>query len=200
MVSSYSRSLSGSGKKRVVNRIGSVLSPSMIVVVIMLLLATSALPSTPRVEAAASTTKSSPVDADHTNRNSGGSTNRNSGGRSNRRIEKGANKNKLHRQKNSMVQLPPIIREEDLPIDEPQQKWQSLNQDVEFIPADGLDPRIVKRFLEQEEAVNEGYFSGGGMEKIYNVQPFAYGVDEYDEYQQAWRLLGVRYSFAFCIT
>ena len=51
---------------------------------------------------------------------------------------------------------------------------------------------LVHRFLEQgnydEDEADDGRMSG--MEDIYDVEPFAYGVDEYDEYQQAWRHMG----------
>ena len=87
--------------------------------------------------------------------------------------------------------LPPLIQEEDLPMDNANEKWQSLNEGVEFIPADGVDPQVVRRFLEQGNYGEEEESSGmSGMEDIYDVEPFAYGVDEYDEYQQAWRLMG----------
>lgn len=89
--------------------------------------------------------------------------------------------------------LPPLIHEEDLPVENAKEKWQSLNQDVEFIPADGIDRRVVQRFLEQgyySESTEEAYGGMSGMDDIYNVEPFVYGVDEYDEYQQAWRLMG----------
>lgn len=89
--------------------------------------------------------------------------------------------------------LPPLIHDEDLPVENAEDKWQSLNLNVEFIPADGVDPHIVRRFLEQDyygQAEEEAYGGMSGMDDIYNLEPFAYGVDEYDEYQQAWRLMG----------
>jgi len=97
------------------------------------------------------------------------------------------NKAKLESMVRDQKLLPPLIRDEDLPMKDAGEKWQSLNQDVEFIPADGIDRRLVQRFLEQEES---DYSGMTGMESIYDVEPFAYGVDEYDEYQQAWRLMG----------
>jgi len=99
-----------------------------------------------------------------------------------------SNKAKLESMVRKQNLLPPLIREEDLPVESPGEKWQSLNEEVEFIPADGIDRRLVERFLEQSEA--ETYGGTSGMEAIYDVEPFAYGVDEYDEYQQAWRLMG----------
>ena len=88
----------------------------------------------------------------------------------------------------------PVVREEDLPIEDPKHKWQSLNPDVEFIPADGIDPRLVRRFLEDEGSSSEQTSVPASMSKswasIYDVEPFATGEEEYDEYQQAWRLLG----------
>lgn len=94
---------------------------------------------------------------------------------------------------------PPIVRAEDIPIADQDQKWQSLNEDVEFIPAEGVDPKLFRRFLEQEDGAayyyqEEEEDTGSGasakMLSIYNVESFAYGGEEYDEYQQAWRLLG----------
>jgi hypothetical protein len=85
--------------------------------------------------------------------------------------------------------LPPVVRQEDLPIDD--RRWQSLNVDVEFIPAEGIDPKLLYRFLEQageEEGTDSATFSK--MASIYNVESFAKGGVEYDGYQQAWRLLG----------
>jgi hypothetical protein len=98
---------------------------------------------------------------------------------------------------NSPLPPPPVVRQQDLPIAD--QKWQSLNPDVEFIPAEGIDPKLFRRFLEQGD---EGYYDAeegtesthmgmtAKMASIYNIESFAYGGDEYDEYQQAWRLLG----------
>ena len=103
-----------------------------------------------------------------------------------------SNKAKLESMVRGQNLLPPLIHDEDLPMDNAEEKWQSLNENVEFIPADGVDPRLVHRFLEQgnydQDEADDGRMSG--MEDIYDVEPFAYGVDEYDEYQQAWRLMG----------
>ena len=54
---------------------------------------------------------------------------------------------------------------------------------------------MVSRFLEQgdyyyEEEVQTDDNRMKGMDYIYDNQPFAYGEGDYDEYQQAWRLLG----------
>mmetsp|Transcript_45173 Transcript_45173/g.50631 ORF Transcript_45173/g.50631 Transcript_45173/m.50631 type:complete len:570 (+) Transcript_45173:72-1781(+) len=98
---------------------------------------------------------------------------------------------KNNKNMNTKLPSPIMISEEDLPIDNQQDKWQSLNKNIEFIPADGIPSGVVKRFLEQEEySETESYGGTSGMEDIYDVEPFAYGVDEYDEYQQAWRLMG----------
>eukprot|EP00536_Pseudo-nitzschia_multiseries_P003935 jgi/Psemu1/284741/fgenesh1_pg.63_\ len=109
-----------------------------------------------------------------------------------------SNKAKLESLVRQQNLLPPLIREEDLPIENAHQKWVSLNADVEFLPSDTIDRTVVHRFLEQgnyqyqeEAGTDDGETSGmEGMESIYNVEPFVYGVDEYDEYQQAWRLMG----------
>jgi hypothetical protein len=75
-------------------------------------------------------------------------------------------------------------------------QWQSLNPDAEFFPMTNVDPTIVKRFLEQNDASSSSSSATmddndlSAFDSIYNVQPFANGVDNYDEYQQAWRLLG----------
>lgn len=101
------------------------------------------------------------------------------------------NKEKLESMVRQQNLLPPLIYEEDLPMDNAGEKWQSLNEGVEFIPSDGVDPQLVRRFLEQGNyAEEEDSNRMSGMEDIYDVEPFAYGVDEYDEYQQAWRLMG----------
>ena len=111
----------------------------------------------------------------------------------------------IYNSQNRQQQLhnPPIMRAEDIPIADQEQKWKSLNEDVEFIPAEGIDPQILRRFLEQNDendaaeyyaTADEEEDSGSGasskMKAIYNVESFAYGGVEYDEYQQAWRLLG----------
>jgi hypothetical protein len=87
---------------------------------------------------------------------------------------------------------PPIVRQEDLPIDT--QRWQSLNPDVEFIPAEGIDPKLWQRFLDQAEEEGSAAATNAGasskVSSIYSVESFAHGGEEYDEYQQAWRLLG----------
>ena len=105
--------------------------------------------------------------------------------------------NKKNNKKNMQFPSEMMISEEDLPINDPQNKWQSLNKDVEFIPADGISSDVVQRFLEQGdysysygETEESAYGGMSGMDKVYDVEPFAYGVDEYDEYQQAWRLMG----------
>lgn len=105
-------------------------------------------------------------------------------------------KNSIH-SSNIHSMPPPVVRLEDMPISDG--KWQSLNPDVDFIPAEGVDPKLLQRFLEQEgggeadesetsTATNAAMNSK--LANIYKVESFAYGADEYDEYQQAWRLLG----------
>ena len=107
---------------------------------------------------------------------------------------KRSNKAKLEGMVRDQNLLPPLMRDEDLPIVNAGEKWKSLNQNVDFVPADGIDPEMVGRFLEQgnyyeeEEQTDDNRMKG--MEFIYDNQPFAYGEGDYDEYQQAWRLLG----------
>ena len=106
----------------------------------------------------------------------------------------GTNKAKLEAMVRKQNLLPPLMHDEDLPIVNAGEKWKSLNQDVDFVPADGIDPQMVSRFLEQgnyyEEEVTTDDNRMKGMDYIYDNQPFAYGDGDYDEYQQAWRLLG----------
>lgn len=94
----------------------------------------------------------------------------------------------------------PYIRPQDLPVKDPN-AWMSIDKNVEFIPVDpngsnvfhppqqpllrnlgdnGDDDGVNKEALYQQEVVS----------KVYSVQPFVEGMEEYDEYQQAWRLLG----------
>jgi len=98
-----------------------------------------------------------------------------------------AERRKLESIYRNMNKLHPLIQEEDLPVDLPDHKWQSVNQKVEFLPADGINPSVIRRFLEDESISNGGMT---GMENIYNNELFALGDAEYDEYQQAWRLMG----------
>jgi hypothetical protein len=110
-------------------------------------------------------------------------------------------KSSIHSSNNIHSMPPPVVRLEDMPISDG--KWQSLNPDVDFIPAEGVDPKLLQRFLEQEggeanyydmEDESETTATNAAMNSklanIYKVESFAYGADEYDEYQQAWRLLG----------
>uniref|UniRef100_A0A7S4AQY9 Uncharacterized protein n=1 Tax=Pseudo-nitzschia australis TaxID=44445 RepID=A0A7S4AQY9_9STRA len=136
------------------------------------------------------------------NTNAKTNTNGNDGNTLRKTARKQSNKAKLESIVREQNLLPPLLREEDLPIANAHQKWMSLSADVEFIPADGIDRKIVHRFLEQgdyeeeeeeeedESETAETYSGMTGMESIYDVEPFVYGVDEYDEYQQAWRLMG----------
>ena len=130
----------------------------------------------------------SAVDARVDNNSNFGGTNGSS--RKGIRAKPTSNKEKLESMVREQNLLPPLIREADLPVENAGEKWQSLNEDIEFVPADGIDRRLVQRFLEQGEQEEEAYGGMSGMEAIYDVEPFAYGVDEYDEYQQAWRLMG----------
>ena len=82
------------------------------------------------------------------------------------------------------------IRKEDLP--QTDQEWVSFHRTVEFLPAsDDLSAtakaRALARQLEEED---EGEEEDTATDDIYSIQPFVEGISEYDEYQQAWRLLG----------
>ncbi|KAL7554809.1 hypothetical protein ACHAWF_018358 [Thalassiosira exigua] len=94
--------------------------------------------------------------------------------------------------------------------------WMSVSEDVEFLPlmdanheskrfkknkeSVGVDlgdakiraRRKLARSLEDEDDSSGGDTSSGAYDKYnpYSVQPFVEGISEYDEYQQAWRLLG----------
>lgn len=103
----------------------------------------------------------------------------------------------------------PYVRTRDLPgVANPDAAlWVSMNKDVQFLPVDNL-PKIKKsskraRSLQdengdQEEGEEEDANEAGEEEESvewegydpYSVQPFVEGMGEYDEYQQAWRLLG----------
>jgi len=71
-------------------------------------------------------------------------------------------------------------------------QWLSVSEDLEFLPNTDLPPLPKspnKRKLEMEEGEDS---TTGAWEEYdpYSVQPFVEGMSEYDEYQQAWRLLG----------
>lgn len=82
--------------------------------------------------------------------------------------------------------------------EESKDKWMSLTEDVEFLPL--LHGKAGGRKL--EDAALDDYFANidddtaaaaHGSYSEYNpfsVQPFIEGMGRYDEYQQAWRLLG----------
>lgn len=53
--------------------------------------------------------------------------------------------------------------------------------------------KTLRKLEETEEDVEEGEETttgAWGQYDPYSVQPFVEGMSEYDEYQQAWRLLG----------
>jgi len=75
--------------------------------------------------------------------------------------------------------------------------WMSMSEDVQFLPVlnKGLKNkprRKLSRSLEDEEEEEESYETTGAYANYdpYSVQPFVEGMTGYDEYQQAWRLLG----------
>ncbi len=68
-------------------------------------------------------------------------------------------------------------------------QWISMSKDVEFMPSNNLPPlnkNQKARKLEDEMTTSGGF----DAYNPYSVQPFVEGMSEYDEYQQAWRLLG----------
>jgi len=99
-----------------------------------------------------------------------------------------------------------FIRRGDLP--ETGTEWISLHETVEFLPSSSefdmnMLPRTFgtgqlnqlsrQRKLEQdedEEEEDDTTYQNRQDNPQYRVQPFVEGVSDYDEYQQAWRLLG----------
>ena len=92
----------------------------------------------------------------------------------------------------------PYIRKEELP-----QEWESLGGDVEFVSANQIEnlPVNTKKILMDQSLrhlEDSSSYSYGTTEEeddddkfnVYKVQPFVEGISNYDEYQQAWRLLG----------
>jgi len=74
-------------------------------------------------------------------------------------------------------------------------QWVSISEDVEFMPNSNLSPlrkpSKLRKLEETEEWEEDGSATGAWEEyDPYSVQPFVEGMSEYDEYQQAWRLLG----------
>ena len=77
-------------------------------------------------------------------------------------------------------------------------QWRSLNQDVEYLPVLGqqTNRHLRSRKLEEDDGSVHFYYDDlrDPVEEIpntvYDTQPFVDGLSEYDEYQQAWRLLG----------
>ena len=98
----------------------------------------------------------------------------------------------------------PYLREEDLSKyvsssssstkkNDGKSQWMSISEDVQFMPNSNLPPlpRPPKnRKLETEEEDEESTTGAWEEYDPYSVQPFVEGMSEYDEYQQAWRLLG----------
>ena len=77
-------------------------------------------------------------------------------------------------------------------------KWISLSQDMEFLPLAGNSDnrKLLKATRDLQDAYYNDY-SGANhthgaydISNPYSVQPFIEGMSGYDEYQQAWRLLG----------
>jgi len=84
----------------------------------------------------------------------------------------------------------PYLREEDLSkyagSSLGKNEWMSTSKDVQFMPVMNVPPRM--RNLEDAEEEEQ---TTGSWEQFdpYSVQPFVEGMSEYDEYQQAWRML-----------
>jgi hypothetical protein len=81
----------------------------------------------------------------------------------------------------------------DYDPDEMRDQWISVNEDVEFLPSLALNPnqrnandRLMQRTLEEFQASTSGAYTTNP----YSVQPFIEGLNNYDEYSQAWRMLG----------
>jgi hypothetical protein len=101
------------------------------------------------------------------------------------------------------AQSMPYVRMTDLQgVANPEKsQWVSMSKDIQFLPVDDLPkkrPSKRARSLgeEEDEEEEEEYYAdedGTGEWEGYNpysVQPFVEGMGDYDEYQQAWRLLG----------
>jgi len=79
-----------------------------------------------------------------------------------------------------------------------QQQWMSLSEDTEFLLNTNLpslpQPPPTRNLAEEYEGDGStgGETTTGAWEEYdpYSNQPFVEGMSEYDEYQQAWRLLG----------
>jgi hypothetical protein len=84
----------------------------------------------------------------------------------------------------------PYLREEDLSkyagSSIGKNEWISTSKDVQFMPVMNAPTRM--RNLEDAEEEQQ---TTGSWEQFdpYSVQPFVEGMSEYDEYQQAWRML-----------
>jgi hypothetical protein len=75
-------------------------------------------------------------------------------------------------------------------------RWLSVSEDVEFLPLMNLDAgqrakrkATVARSLE-DQSQQHGTSGAYAHHDPYSVQPFIEGMSNYNEYQQAWRLLG----------
>ena len=96
----------------------------------------------------------------------------------------------------------PYLRNEDLPVigNDPKQmkNWISLSKDVEFLEADSKfakrpppsNKKKIRRHLDEGEDDETTTSGKWDTNNPYSVQPFVEGISEYDEYQQAWRMLG----------
>lgn len=65
-------------------------------------------------------------------------------------------------------------------------QWHSVSEDVEVMMNTNLPPLPKNRKLQEDGSTTGSYTEFDP----YSVQPFVEGMSEYDEYQQAWRLLG----------
>ena len=87
--------------------------------------------------------------------------------------------------------------------------WQSYSETIEFLPmmmdtdkattttSTSTSTSNKKRTLEGDDNNDDGLYTYDNPlqglhedDDTYKVQPFVTGYDEYDEYQQAWRMLG----------
>ena len=77
-------------------------------------------------------------------------------------------------------------------------QWMTLQGNVEFLPShrivhsDWDDAQIRNWAARQLEANSNNNYAGNSNNNnnVYRLSPFVEGDSEYDEYQQAWRLLG----------
>jgi hypothetical protein len=83
------------------------------------------------------------------------------------------------------------IKKEDVPVTG--NEWVSLDPNIEFLAAENVPLRNFGYPPRSRRNLDEDEYEQGQVREDntqYRVQPFVEGVSDYDEIQQAWRLLG----------